>query len=153
MSEPSAYEQYALELINAHRLNPQSAIDAYGNPSGTFSATQLQPLAFNLLLNDAAEDHSEWILRTNRFSHTGQGNSSPEDRMEDAGYQFTGDSASEENLALSRTTGFLNALSALENSIEALFLNATTRARTFDPQFREIGLGFELGRYRQYNAA
>ena len=152
MSEPSAYEQYALELINAQRLNPQGAAETYG-ASGTITATQLQPFAFNLLLNDAAEDHSEWILNTNRFSHTGQGGSSPEDRMEDAGYQFTGDFASEANLAMSRTTGFLNPLSALENNLEALFLNATTRARMLDPQYREIGLGYELGRYRQYNAA
>ncbi len=152
MSEPSAYEQYALELINAQRLNPQGAAETYG-ASGTITATQLQPFAFNLLLNDAAEDHSEWLLQTNRFSHTGQGGSSPEDRMEDAGYQFTGDFASEANLAMSRTTGFLNPLSALEDNLEALFLNATTRARMLDPQYREIGLGYELGRYRQYNAA
>ena len=108
MSEPSAYEQYALELINAQRLNPQGAADAYGASSGTITAAQLQPLAFNLLLNDAVEDHSQWILQTNRFSHTGQGGSTPEDRMIAAGYQFTGDSASEENLAMSLTTGFLN---------------------------------------------
>ncbi|MEM7633293.1 MAG: CAP domain-containing protein [Pseudomonadota bacterium] len=150
MSEPSAYEQYALELINAQRLDPQAAADAYG--AGTISATQLQPLAFNLLLNDAAESHSQWLLQTNRFSHTGQGNSTTQDRMEAAGYQFTGDSASEANLALSRSTGFLNPLTALEDQLEALFLNSTTRARMLDPQFREVGLGYEEGRYRQYNA-
>jgi uncharacterized protein YkwD len=151
MSEPSAYEQYALELINAQRLDPQGAADAYG--AGTISAAQLQPLAFNLLLNDAAEDHSQWILQTNRFSHTGQGGSTPEERMEAAGYQFTGDFASESSIALSYTSGTLNPFSALEDSLEALFLNATTRARMLDPQYREIGLGYELGRYRQYNAA
>ncbi len=151
MSEPSAYEQYALELINAQRLNPQGAADAYG--AGTISAAQLQPLAFNLLLNDAAEDHSLWLLKTNKFSHTGDKKSTAEERMEDAGYQFTGDSASEENLALSRTSGVLNPLSALENNLEELFLNATTRARMLDPQYREIGLGYELGRYKKDNAA
>ena len=73
--------------------------------------------------------------------------------MAAAGYEFTGDYASEENLALVRSSSTINALSALESSLEALFLNATTRARMLDPQYREVGLGFELGRYRQYNAS
>jgi uncharacterized protein YkwD len=152
MSEPSAYEQYALELINAQRLNPQGAAETYG-ASGTITAAQLQPFAFNLLLNDAAEDHSLWLLKTNKFSHTGDKKSTAEERMEDAGYQFTGDSASEENLALSLASGVLNPLSALENNLEALFLNATSRAIMLDPQYREIGLGYELGKYKKDNAA
>ena len=75
MSEPSAYEQYALELINAQRLNPHGAADAYGASTITITAAQLQPLAFNLLLNDAAEEQSEWILQTNRLSHIGRDDS------------------------------------------------------------------------------
>ena len=153
MSEPSAYEQYALELINAQRLNPHGAADDYGVSTVTITAAQLQPLAFNLLLNDATEDHAEWLLQTNRFSHTGRGNSTTEDRMEAAGYELTGDSAAEANLAMVRSNGTINPLSALEQSLEALFENATTRDRMLDPQYREIGLGFELGRYRQYNAS
>ncbi len=153
MSEPSAYEQFALELINAQRLNPHGAADAYGASTATITAAQLQPLAFNLLLNDATEDHAAWLLQTNRFSHTGRGNSTTEERMEAAGYEFSGDYASEANIALYRVSGNVNPLSALETIREALFLNPTTRARMLDPQYREIGIGYELGRHTQYNAA
>ncbi len=153
MSEPSAYEQYALELINAQRLNPHGAADAYGASTATITAAQLQPLAFNLLLNDATEDHSAWLLQTNKFSHIGKGKSTTEERMEAAGYEFTGDYASDANIALYRVSGTVNPLSALETIREALFLNPTTRARMLDPQYREIGIGLELGKHTQYNAA
>ncbi|MGI9511329.1 MAG: Ig-like domain-containing protein, partial [Anderseniella sp.] len=70
MSEPSAYEQYALELINAQRLDPQSAANLYGLalnsglPAGTISAAQLQPLVFDPALGQVAKDYSQWLLTT-----------------------------------------------------------------------------------------
>ena len=49
----------------------------------------------------AAKDHSKWMLATNIFSHDGIGGSQPWDRMENAGYDFTGSWLASENLAWS----------------------------------------------------
>ncbi len=73
MIQPSVLEQYMLELVNAARAKVGS-----------------QPLAFNLNLNQAAEDHSQWMLATDEFSHTGAGGSQPDQRMSAAGYGFSG---------------------------------------------------------------
>ncbi|MGH6930675.1 MAG: CAP domain-containing protein, partial [Dongiaceae bacterium] len=86
----TAYEQYMLELINAARLDPAAAAALYGVNLGSISAASKQPLAGNQLLTLAAEDHSQWMLDTDTFSHTGAGGSDPGDRMSDAGYAFTG---------------------------------------------------------------
>ena len=59
MAQPSAEEQYLLELINAERKKVGA-----------------QPLAFDSDLNEAAELHSEWMLAADTFSHTGSGGSS-----------------------------------------------------------------------------
>jgi len=42
----------------------------------------LNPLALETNLNMSAEEHSQWMLDTNVFSHTGAGGSSATDRIE-----------------------------------------------------------------------
>ncbi len=86
--EPSAYEQYMLELINRARSNPNTEAIRYGLTdlnqgltSGTITSAPKQPLAFNFLLIDSSRKHSLWISDTNTFSHTGAGGSDPGQRM------------------------------------------------------------------------
>ena len=87
MAQPTAYEQYFLELVNRARANPGSeasrlGIDLnQGLASGTIANTAKQPLAMNQLLNDSAQAHSDWMLATDTFSHTGANGSSAGDRM------------------------------------------------------------------------
>ena len=50
MTQPSATEQYLLELINAERAKVGA-----------------QPLAFDGDLNEAAEGHSAWMIATDTF--------------------------------------------------------------------------------------
>lgn len=71
MSQASQFEQQMLSLINAER-----------------TSRGLDPVQLELRLNDSAEDHSEWMLNNNVFSHTGVGGSSAGDRMADAGFSF-----------------------------------------------------------------
>ncbi len=130
MSQPSAYEQYLLELINAER-------DEAG----------VQPLAFDGELNDAAAGHSQWMLDTDTFSHTGAGGSNAGDRMEAAGYDFTGSWSWGENIARATTrspSGFQDEALLLHTN---LMNSAGHRANILDADFREIGLGFEIGAY------
>ena len=56
MSVPSALESQMLDLINQERTD-----------------RGLQPLTFDLLLNDSSEDHSEWMQSSGNFSHTWAG--------------------------------------------------------------------------------
>ena len=59
MSTASTFEQEMLDLINEER-----------------TSRGLNPLKLETQLNESAEDHSEWMLETDTFSHTGAGGSS-----------------------------------------------------------------------------
>jgi serralysin len=130
MSQPSAYEQYLLELINADRAKVGA-----------------QPLAFDGDLTEAAEGHSQWMLATDTFSHTGAGASSPGGRMTAAGYSFTGSWSWGENIAWATTrspAGFQDEVLLLHNN---LMTSSGHRANILNDNYREVGLGFEVGDY------
>jgi serralysin len=130
MAQPSAYEQYLLELINIERARVGA-----------------QPLAFDGDLNEAAEGHSQWMLAADTFSHTGSGGSSAGQRMTNAGYTFAGSWAWGENIAWATT----RSPAGLQD--EALLLHTNLmnssghRANILNDNFREVGLGFEVGDY------
>lgn len=151
----SAGEQYLLELINRARLDPQAEAKRYNlalnddlDP-GTITGDALQVLAPNADLNAAATAHSEWMLSTNTFSHTGQNGSSAGDRMETAGYEFTGTWTWRENLAWAGTTGTIDLDAAIENHHEGLYRSSGHRANTFAANIAEVGLGQVEGMFTQ----
>ncbi len=157
MVQPSAYEQYMLELVNRARLNPETEADLFGidlneglDPN-TISSDPKQPLAFNLLLIDSAIAHSQWMLDTDTFSHTGAGESDPGDRMRDAGYNFTGSWGWGENIAWRGTTGTLDVTNAVANRHEGLFKSSGHRTNILNNNFREIGISTLTGEYSDYN--
>ena len=158
MTQPSAQEQYMLELVNRARLDPTAEASLYGInlnqglPSGTISGASKQPLAFNLNLIDASRDHSQWMLNTNRFSHTGAGGSSAGDRMGDAGYPFTGSWTWGENIAWRGTTGTPNVTNIVGRQHEGLFNSSGHRRNILNGNFREIGIGALTGDFNGYNA-
>lgn len=131
MPQHSAYEQYLLELINAERAK-----------------AGVQPLAFDNDLSEAAEGHSRWMLATDTFSHTGSGGSTPTQRMKAAGYTLAGSWATGENIAWATTrspTGYNDEILLLHNN---LMNSSGHRANILNGNFREVGLGFEVGDYR-----
>ena len=73
MTQASTLEREMLELINAER-----------------TSRGLEPVALELRLNTSAEEHSQWMLATGNFSHTGEGGSSATQRMRDAGFVLSG---------------------------------------------------------------
>ena len=149
----NAYEQYMLELINRARLDPAAEAALYGVNLGTISASSKQPLAANDLLLAAAENHSQWMLDTDTFSHTGAGGSDPGTRMAAAGYNFTGSWAWGENIAWQGTTGSLNLLAAINAEHAALFQSSGHRANMLNDTFQEVGVGVRTGVFSGYNAA
>lgn len=158
MSQPTAYEQYLLELINRARLNPVGEANLFGIGlndglnANTISDSAKQPLAFNLLLIDAARSHSQWMLDTDTFSHTGEGGSSSGDRMRDAGYQFTGSWTWGENIGYTGTTGTLNVNNAVGQVHKNLFKSSGHRKNILNNSYREIGLATLTGDFDGYNA-
>ncbi len=130
MAQPTAYEQYLLELINAERAGAGA-----------------QPLAFDFDLNEAAEGHSQWMIATDTFSHTGSGGSTAGQRMTSAGYAFTGSWTWGENIAWATTrspTGLVDEVLLLHTN---LMNSSGHRANILNGSYREVGLGFEVGDY------
>ncbi|WP_146132054.1 CAP domain-containing protein [Pleurocapsa sp. CCALA 161] len=158
MVQPSASEQYLLELINRARLNPQSEADLFGInlnvglADNTISSNSKQPLAFNLLLIDAARSHSQWMLDTDTFSHTGINATNSQQRMTNAGYQFTGSWAAGENIAFKGTSATINLSNFTADIHRNLFLSSGHRTNILKADFKEIGLGNLTGDYKGYNA-
>ncbi len=152
--EPTGYEQLMLEMINRARAEPlQQAQDLgidlnQGLAAGTISATPKPPLAFHPLLIQAARKHSDWMLQTNTFSHTGVNGSSPTIR---AGWEGFNRGVSE-NIASDGTTGTLNKTSSTISMHDALFRSAGHRVNTMGERNSVIGLCMMEGRFNNYNA-
>jgi Ca2+-binding RTX toxin-like protein len=136
MSAPTAHEQFMLELVNAERI-----------------AAGVQPLAFNFQLNDSAELHSRWMIANDTFSHTGANGSAPTDRMAAAGYQLSGAWTTGENIAWAST----RAPAGLQDEVQLLHTNLMNspghRANILNGNFREVGVGFEVGEYQGWDGA
>ena len=145
MAEPTASEQYMLELINRARQNPTAEAERYsldlnqGLEADTISIDPKQPLAFNSLLIDASRAHSQWMLDNNTFSHTGIEGSNAGDRIENAGYEFTGSWSWGENLAI--TQGISDIDASVSGQYESLFESPGHRKNIFKDSYREIGIG------------
>ena len=161
---PSAYDQYLLELINRARADPAAEAALYGIAlneglaPGTISSDAKQPLALNLNLVASAQAHSQWMLDTDTFSHTGQGGSSSHERMQDAGYTFTLPWGSGENIAwlgesptvpqLTPSTAELHADLFVDDGIDG----RGHRVNILDAAMKEIGTGVLDGEFSGYNA-
>jgi hypothetical protein len=136
MPQHSANEQYLLELINAERAKAGA-----------------QPLAFDNDLSEAAQGHSQWMLAADVFSHTGSGGSSSTQRMKAAGYVLQGSWATGENIAWATTrapTGYQDEVKLLHTN---LMNSSGHRANLLNPNFREVGLGVEVGDYNGRSSA
>jgi Ca2+-binding RTX toxin-like protein len=152
----TASEQYLLELMNRARLDPIGEAQRYGLtdlnqglPAGTISAQPLPVFAYDTQLEAAAEAHSQWMIDTDTFSHTGAGGSSSRQRMTNAGYEFTGSGHSGENIALYGTTGSLDPTGAIDQEHKDLFLSSGHRANLLTADFSKAGIGQVIGKYSQ----
>jgi Ca2+-binding RTX toxin-like protein len=149
----TAAEQYLIELINRARLDPKAEADRYGVAlntglaAGTITTAAKQVLAPNAFLEQAAFDHSSWMLQADIFSHTGAGNSNPGDRMADAGFVFTGSWSWRENLAWLGSTGAISLSTAIEDHHEGLYKSSGHRVNTFAGDVREIGVAQVAGAF------
>ncbi|WP_165982447.1 CAP domain-containing protein [Dankookia rubra] len=157
MAQPTAFEQYFLELVNRARLDPAAEAARLGIglndglAAGTITTAAKAPLAFNPLLIDAAEAHSAWMLATDTFSHTGANGSSPGDRMAAAGYAFSGSWSWGENISI--RWGGTQAITpaAIDAFHDGLFRSPGHRTNIENAGFGEIGIGVQAGEYQGSN--
>jgi serralysin len=157
MAQPTAYEQYFLELVNRARAAPAAEAARYGIglndglAAGTISTAAKPPLAFNEALLDAADAHSAWMLATDTFSHTGANGSSAGDRMKAAGYSFTGSWSWGENIAISWGGSGAVTQAQIDSFHAGLFRSPGHRTNIESTGFREIGIGVATGEYQGSN--
>lgn len=144
-----------LELVNRARRDPAAEAARFGidlnenlDP-GTITPDPKPPLAFNHLLIASARAHSDWMLANDIFSHTGETNSTPGDRMANAGYPFNGNWSWGENIAWKGTTGAANLTQFTVDEHEGLIRSAGHRENIMAAGFDEIGIGVRTGQYTQ----
>ena len=128
MSKASKVERLMLDLMNEARADVGVA-----------------PLKLALDLNESAEDHSAWMLDKDRFSHTGAGGSSAGDRMEDAGFRFSGSWSWGENIAWQSKRGASGIADDVEDLFESLMNSPGHRANILSAKFDYVGIGVEMG--------
>lgn len=156
---PTEYEQLMLELINRARANPAAEADRYrinlneGIPADELITTESkQPVTFNLDLIEAARGHNQWMMANDIFQHEGMNNSSPGDRMEAAGYEFSGSAWGwGENLAWSGQGGVSpDTLVFTRRLHENLFVDDDYpdrghRTNMMNFRHKEVGVGVQTG--------
>jgi uncharacterized protein YkwD len=159
MSEPTALDQYLIELINRARMDPATeaarlGIDLnQGLSQGQITTAPKQPLAFDPNLTDSARGHSKWMLDKDVFSHTGVNGSDPGDRIEAAGYKLAGDWRWGENISWRGSAGIAeDKVESIKLQNDALFKSPDHRVNILQDDFREIGTGIVSGGFKQYNA-
>ncbi|MFN4128551.1 MAG: CAP domain-containing protein [Paracoccaceae bacterium] len=149
----TAAEQLLIELVNRARLDPLAEAARYGIDlnqgldSGTLNGSAKQVLAPNTLLHQAAEGHSQWMLDTDTFSHTGLNGSSPHERMVAAGYEFIPAWTSGENLAFAASTARVSETAMIVQNHEQLFRSAGHRENFLSDGYREIGVSQVIGAF------
>lgn len=167
--EPNAVDQLMLELINVARANPQQEADRLLNgqlnegisADSLITLTPKQPLAFNYNLIDSAYNHSKWMLDNDIFSHTGVNNTTSQQRMAIAGYEFVAPWGSGENIAWKGTTGDLDLEDFAIDNYTNLFIdedypNRGHRVSLMKDSFQEVGIASLQGIFslnsNDYNA-
>ncbi|CUH49258.1 CAP domain-containing protein [Ruegeria atlantica] len=130
MSQASTLEREMLNLINAER-----------------ASRGLDPVQLELRLNASAEEHSQWMLESGSFSHTGEGGSSATQRMRDAGFVLSGPWSTAENIAWQSQRGDPGFSDDVVDLHNALMNIPDHRANILNPNLAYIGIGIEIGSF------
>lgn len=152
--EPTAFEQYMLELLNSARSDPAAAVSRLGiglndglSP-GTIAAAPKPPLAFHRLLVDSARGHSSWMLAAQTFSHTGIDGTSPTDRASRAGYGFP----AAENIGYQTASAAPDYATMTRAIHDSLVRSAGHRRNIMDSAYSLVGIGLRPGIFEGWNS-
>lgn len=149
--DPAAHEQLMLELVNRARANPGAEAARLGISlnqglaDGTIVDSPKPPLASNRHLIISARGHSQWMIDSDVFSHTGSGGSSWGTRMQNAGYVFSGSWTRGENIGFKGTLGTVEFDSFSRDAHDGLFRSPSHRTNICNGSYDELGLGLLTG--------
>ncbi len=149
-------EQFFLEQLNRARLDPLAEaarfdIDLNQGLSGPpLTGEARQPLAPNAVLRDASAAHSQWMLDTNTFSHTGEGGSTATARIQ-AVMDLQPAWRTGENISWSGTTGTVDLDSSVSAQHRSLFLSPGHRTNILEEFFDQIGVAQVRGPFTHSN--
>lgn len=152
--DPSAYEQYMLELVNAARANPSAEAARLGIDlnqdlaPGTISTNAKQPLAFHSLLINVARGHSDWMIATGIFDHTGVNGTTPTQRATNAGYT----NPVAENIGYQSFARAPDYGATTKDIHDALVRSFGHRVNLMNGTFSVVGLGLRDGTFRGTNS-
>lgn len=138
-----------LELINTARANPEGEASRLGLDlnrdlaPGTISGEPKPPLALQSRLITAARDHSDWMLATGIFNHTGKDGTDPSQRAAAAGFNFP----VAENIGYRSTNASPDYRAMTRLTHEALFKSPGHRRNLMAPGHSVVGLGLRPGGY------
>ncbi len=135
MSRASDLERQMLGLINEER-----------------TSRGLGPVQLELRLNESSEDHSQWMLDEDRFSHAGVDGSSAGDRMRDADFEFEGNWRWGENIAYQSERGEPGFEDDVVDLHVSLMNSPGHRANILNPNYEIVGLGIEVGDFNGLEA-
>jgi uncharacterized protein YkwD len=124
-------KQTALNLINAARAKPRTC--------GTKSYPAAPPVNWNLLLEQAAQRHSDDMAARNFFSHTGSDGSNPATRISATGYSWW---SLGENIAAGYTS--------VQAVIDAWLKSPGHCANIMSSRFKDIGLARAVNSSSRY---
>jgi hypothetical protein len=163
MSNMTPQEQLMLELINRARMDPNGEAKRFGiglnegvAAGDKITKAPKEVLAGNDDLLQAANSHSDWMIKEDVFAHeeTGGGSTgrNPDDRMEAAGYVFTAPSASGENISFRGSSGAINETEMIIQQHADLFIDKGVdgrghRLNILSDLFKEVGVGQETGKF------
>lgn len=127
VTNADALELYMLELVNEER-----------------TSRGLNALKLETNLNSSAEAHSQWMLQTNVFSHTGIEASTVTQRI-DAEFDLSGSWRTAENIAIQSERGDSGLMDDVADLHTALMNSSGHRANILNSDLEYIGIGIEFG--------
>jgi hypothetical protein len=165
---PTAAEEYFVALVNQARANPAATAQSFGIdlneglPVGTIASTPKAPIAVSPVLVTAARNHDAWMFSHQTFSVDEAGVGIAQ-QLTNAGYVLNpaGYTATEDIVSYLSSPNVTPDVTAIQNEFKRLFLDANhadrgERKSLLDPNWQEMGIGVEDGKFLQsainYNA-
>ncbi|MFO1142091.1 MAG: CAP domain-containing protein [Amaricoccus sp.] len=128
----------SMEVADDLELRVAASINAARADAG------LAPLKVEAHLNSAAQAHSDWMGDTGSFTHAGDDDSTPADRIADAGFPLTGSWGTAENIAARTLVGGLGN-DEVDAMHQGLMNSPEHLANMLNPDLSYVGIGISVG--------
>ncbi|AWN40136.1 CAP domain-containing protein [Methylobacterium durans] len=132
--EPTADEQYLLQLVNSERAK-----------------TGAQPLAFSTALGVAADGHNTSMFATNEFAHVVSNEPDLTARVQAAGYNLSGAWSDGENIAWKSISGAAGISDDTLTLHQNLMNSEGHRANILNAGFSEAGISVQEGQFQGWD--